>query len=119
MKKMVLTAAAVFGFAVAGVAADKNTVSTKINVNAAKLSNYLGLSASQYSDVEAISEYFEDEMAAANYASDATKAAQVRKAVRKNCKLMKQTLTKEQYSKYLSVINATISNKGLDEMVNE
>ena len=59
MKKMVLTAVAVFGFAVAGVAADKNTVSTKINVNAAKLSNYLGLSASQYSDVEAISEYFD------------------------------------------------------------
>ena len=64
-------------------------------------------------------QYFEDEMAAANYASDAKKAAKVRKAVRKNCKLMKQTLTKEQYSKYLSVINATISNKGLDEMVNE
>ena len=49
----------------------------------------------------------------------AKKAAKVRKAVRKNCKLMKQTLTKEQYSKYLSVINATISNKGLDEMINE
>jgi hypothetical protein len=32
---------------------------------------------------------------------------------------MKEALSKEQYSKYLSVINATISNKGLNEMINE
>ena len=119
MKKMVLTAAAVFGFAVASVAADKNTVSTKVNVNTAKLSEYLGLTAAQYDDVEAINEYFESEMAAADNASDDKKAAKVRKAVLGNCKLMKEALSKEQYSKYLSVINATISNKGLNEMINE
>lgn len=119
MKKMVLTAAAVFGFAVASVAADKNTVSTKVNVNTAKLSEYLGLTAAQYDDVEAINEYFESEMAAADRASEEKKANKVRKAVLGNCKLMKEALSKEQYSKYLSVINATISNKGLNEMINE
>ena len=119
MKKMVLTAAAVFGFAVASVAADNNAVSTKVNVNTAKLSEYLDLSAAQYDNVEAINEHFESEMAAADNASDDKKAAKVRKAVLGNCKLMKEALSKEQYSKYLSVINATISNKGLNEMINE
>ena len=119
MKKMVLTAAAVFGFAVASVAADNNAVSTKVNVNTAKLSEYLGLTAAQYDDVEAINEYFESEMAAADRASEEKKANKVRKAVLGNCKLMKEALSKEQYSKYLSVINATISNKGLNEMINE
>ena len=118
MKKMVLTAAAVFGFAVASVAADKNTVSTKVNVNTAKLSEYLGLTAAQY-DVEAINEYFESEMAAADRASEEKKANKVRKAVLGNCKLMKETLSKEQYNKYLNVINATMTNKGLNGMINE
>ena len=119
MKKMVLTAAAVFGFAVAGVAADKNTVSTKVNVNTAKLSEYLGLTAAQYDDVEAINVYFENEMAAADKVSEEKKANKVRKAVLSNCKLMKETLSKEQYNKYLNVINATMTNKGLNGMINE
>ncbi len=119
MKKMFLTAAAVFGFAVASVAADKNTVSTKVNVNTAKLSEYLGLTAAQYDDVEAINEYFESEMAAADRASEEKKANKVRKAVLGNCKLMKETLSKEQYNKYLNVINATMTNKGLNGMINE
>ena len=119
MKKMFLTAAVVFGFAVASVAADNNAVSTKVNVNTAKLSEYLGLTAAQYDDVEAINEYFESEMAAADRASEEKKANKVRKAVLGNCKLMKETLSKEQYNKYLNVINATMTNKGLNGMINE
>ncbi len=115
MKKIFLTAVAVLGFAAAGMAEDKDANTAKIKVNTARLSTYLNLSASQYDTVDEINAYFESQMEDANrVADDSKKAAKVRKAVMGNCKLMKENLTKEQYAKYLEVINVTLNNKGLN-----
>ena len=45
------------------------------------------------------------------------RANKMRKAVLDNCKKMRENLNDVQYSKYLSVINATMNNKGLQSVV--
>jgi hypothetical protein len=85
-----------------------------MNVNVAKLSQYLKLNGNQVSEVEAISDYFADRIQSASYAKDEKQAQKVREAVYGNFKLMKSTLTTEQYKKYVVLMNTTLRNKGLD-----
>ncbi|MCD8261119.1 MAG: hypothetical protein LUD15_06205, partial [Bacteroides sp.] len=99
---------------VSGFAANKTSnANYNIDINVNKLSAYLELSASQVEEVANISSYFSDKM----YSASRAKKGQQKKlheAVYGNLKLMKNTLTPEQYAKYLKLINVTVKNKGLD-----
>ena len=90
-----------------------------MNVNVAKLSKYLKLDGKQVSEVEAISDYFADRIQSASYAKEEKQAQKVREAVYGNFKLMKRTLTGEQYKKYVTLMNTTLRNKGLDVYMEE
>ena len=58
-------------------------------------------------------------MHSAIYAKEAKQGKKLREAVYGNFKLMKRTLTNEQYKKYVQLLNVTLKNKGLDSYMED
>lgn len=117
MKKSILSLVAIFtlsasAFAVTDEPANAN-VKWGTNINVYKLSQYLKLSSSQSEEVYNISEYFTEQMESATTAKK-DKNEKLHNAVYGNLKLMKKTLTPEQYSKYTQLLNVTLKNKGIE-----
>lgn len=59
------------------------------------------------------------EVQSASYAKEAKQGKKLREAVYGNFKLMKRTLTNEQYKKYVQLLNVTLKNKGLDSYMED
>lgn len=114
MKKVLFTMVAALSISVASYATnEKNAVNWDFQMNANQLKNYLQLSSYQMSEVSDICDFFSEQM---KYVS-ATRKNQKEKlhnTVYGNLKLMKQTLTNDQYKKYVRLLNVTIQNKGLE-----
>ena len=75
-----------------------------------RLSKYLQLTEAQAPEVAEINAYFEGQLGqplSAEALSQSDRAEEVQKALLCNLKLMKRTLTKEQYGKYVALINVT------------
>ncbi len=91
--------------------------SKKVNlvsdINFEKLSNYLQLKPSQMNEVASINEFFSEQLAEASRASESRYDKKVHQAVFSNLKLMKGTLSEDQYRKYLTLINVTNNNNRL------
>ncbi len=91
--------------------------SKKVNlvsdINFDKLSNYLQLKPSQMNEVASINEFFSEQLAEASRASESRYDKKVHQAVYSNLKLMKGTLSEDQYRKYLTLINVTNNNNRL------
>ena len=83
----------------------------KVDVNVAKLSKYLNLDARQMEEVANISDIFADKVQSASYAKEAKQGKKLREAVYGNFKLMKRTLTNEQYKKYVQLLNVTLKTR--------
>ena len=97
MKRLVLLVVVALGMSATSFAGEKvEGKDWKVDVNVAKLSKYLNLDARQMEEVANISE-----------------------AVYGNFKLMKRTLTNEQYKKYVQLLNVTLKNKGLDSYMED
>ena len=73
----------------------------------------------QMEEVANISDYFADKVQSASYAKEAKQGKKLREAVYGNFKLMKRTLTNEQYKKYVQLLNVTLKNKGLDSYMED
>jgi 23S rRNA A2030 N6-methylase RlmJ len=115
MKRILVMMVAAFSLTATCFAEGKNeNQDWSMNVNVMKLSKYLNLENKQMTEVEAISDYFADRIKNASYAKDEKQAQKVREAVYGNFKLMKRTLTAEQFKKYVALMNTTLRNKGLD-----
>ena len=88
--------------------------SKKVNlvsdINFEKLSNYLQLKPSQMNEVASINEFFSEQLAEASRVSESRYDKKVHQAVYSNLKLMKGTLSEDQYRKYLTLINVTNNN---------
>ena len=98
------------------VANTNNVEAYDMSVNMRKLSVALGLTTDQIEAVETVHNTFKAEMLfAAHYNSEAERNAQVKKAVEKDIKWMNYILTKDQYRKYLVLLNATLNNRGLNK----
>ena len=112
MKRLVLLVVVALGMSATSFAGEKvEGKDWKVDVNVAKLSKYLNLDARQMEEVANISDYFADK--------EAKQGKKLREAVYGNFKLMKRTLTNEQYKKYVQLLNVTLKNKGLDSYMED
>ena len=84
-----------------------------MNVNMRKLAVTLGMTIDQMEAVEDIHRTFCAEMMLAAHASNDEREALVDKAVKKDVRYMGYILDREQYRKYLILLNATLRNRGL------
>ena len=79
-----------------------------------RLSKYLRLPEAQVSEVAEINAYLENQLGqplSAEALSQSERAKDVQNALLCNLKLMKRALTKEQYGKYVALINVTRANQ--------
>ncbi len=114
MKRLGLTLVAAICLAASTFAAGNQPTTAKwdSNINVKGLSRYLNLSSNQVEEVANICDFFTEQMNRANSAKK-NKDVKLHNAVYGNLKLMKKTLTEEQYSKYIRLINVTLNNKGI------
>ena len=90
-----------------------NTESYNMAVNMNMLGKALGLSKDQTESVAEIHKTFSAEMMfAAQYGKD-ERNKMVDKAIKKDLAYMKYILNREQYRKYLMLLNVTLINRGL------
>lgn len=88
-------------------------------VNTEKLSSYLQLTPAQLEEVSNINTYFIEKQNESMRASVKRQDKKMCEAVYGNLKLMKRTLTPEQYRKYIVLLNVTNNNnrlKGIQSM---
>jgi hypothetical protein len=113
MKRLGLIFAALIMSLSASFAQDWNKSTEPFQVNFNKLNTYLELTPSQVHDVYAINELFiqnQKESLATN--SSSRKEEMLRRTVYGNLSQMKSVLNKEQYRKYVTLLNVTNNNKG-------
>ena len=111
MKKMATIAIALV--MAIGMSAKGGAAKWDGDINAKSLCNYLKANNTQSDDVAYICQHFlKDWNRAANSKTDQQRKMQ--KALYKNLKLMRQTLTKEQYYKYTTLINLTLKNRNIE-----
>lgn len=115
MKKIGLTFVAALCLAATTYAAGNQPVTAKWegNINVNKLGKYLKLTSAQSEEVTNICDYFTQQMGRATTAKK-NQEEKLHNAVYGNLKLMRQTLTNEQYSKYAALMNVTLNNKGIN-----
>ena len=121
MKKVFLLMVMLFAMSVYSFAEDNNATEIErierydIKVNTKRLGEYLHLSTDQYDAVETVVDEFSNDMRFAAVECGNTNRGKVTKnAIDKNVKYMSYILNKDQYHKYLMVLNATIRNRKID-----
>jgi hypothetical protein len=120
MKKIVLMLVAMFTMTMA-YAENENVTNTlgveayDMSVNIRKLAVTLGMTIDQMEAVEDIHRNFCNEMLLAAHADKGEREELVDKAVKKDIRYMHYVLNKEQYRKYLILLNATLRNRGLKQ----
>lgn len=120
MKKYFLMMVMLFTVSVYSFAEGNETNEAKrveqydIKVNMNKLSSYLNLSKDQEDAVSNIEDNLsKDLMFAAVECSDVSRGKVVVNALNKNMQHMSYVLNKEQYHKYLTVLNMTMINRNI------
>ena len=124
MKKVFVMLVMLFTMSVYSFAEDNNATEIErierydVKVNTKKLANYLQLTSDQYDAVETVTnEFSNDLMFAAVQDGEVSRNAVTKNLIDKNIKHMSYILNKDQYHKYLTVLNDTINNRGIN--VNE
>lgn len=120
MKRFVLlfvvlaTFAGATGFA-ANEGANMNKEVWNWNVRTERIVRYLDIYSGQYDKVALANEYFSEQLQKISRIKDEElRGKKVREAVVENLSLMKDVLSGEQYRKYVTLLNLTLRNKGLD-----
>lgn len=118
MKKVIMMLVMMFTMSIASFAEDNNTTEIAkytLNVNVNKLANYLELTTDQVDAVETVvNELSRDLMFAAVECNNTSRENVTKNAVTKNAKYMSYILNEKQYRKYLTVLNVTLINRGLN-----
>ena len=112
MKRLGLTLVAALCLAATTFAAGNQPTTAKWEGNI-NVSKYLNLNSVQSEEVANICDYFSTQMSRATTAKK-DKEAKLRNAVYGNLKLMRKTLSAEQYAKYAALMNITLQNKGIE-----
>jgi hypothetical protein len=117
MKRLFLIVVAVLSMTTT-FAKDENVTNVEnydMSVNIRKLGNCLGLTLDQMETVGDVHKTFCAEMMNAATASKDDRDALVEAAVNKDLKYMHYILNEKQYKKYLMLLNATLTNRGLNK----
>ena len=115
MKKIVLTLVALMSMTMTFAENEgmNTTEAYNMTVNMKKLSQALGLTMDQVESVAEVHKTFSSEMMfAAQYGKD-ERTKMVEKAVNKDLAYMNYILNKDQYRKYVMLLNMTLINRGL------
>jgi len=115
MKKIVLTMVALMSMTMTFAENEgmNATEAYDMTVNMKKLSQALGLTMDQVESVAEVHKTFSSEMMfAAQYGKD-ERTKMVEKAVNKDLAYMNYILNKDQYRKYVMLLNMTLINRGL------
>jgi len=91
-----------------------NVEAYDMSVNMRKLSVALGLTTDQMEAVENIHNTFNAEMQMAAHAEENDRQERVKKAVERDIKWMHYVLNDKQYRTYLTLLNTTLNNRGLN-----
>ena len=118
MKKIVLLVVAMFSMTMSYAENENNNAVQDVQnydmtVNMRKLAVALGLTLDQMEVVSDIHRNFCSEMMVAAYADGDSRAALVEKAVDKDVRYMRYVLDSKQYDRYMTLLNATLENRGL------
>lgn len=119
MKKLVLMVATMLSMTMSSYAESESAVNTlnvenyDMTVNIRKLAVTLDMTGNQMESVEEIHRMFCNEMIQAAYASKNERKALVDLAVEKNLRYMRYVLDQKQYQKYQTLLDYTLSNRGL------
>ena len=81
------------------------------------LARYLDLNSIQYEHVSDAIDFFSDKMKSAKYSMGKRQIKYLNEAVYGNLKLMRSTLSQDQYKKYLRILNSQLRNKGLNPYI--
>ena len=120
MKRLFLTVVAVLSMT-ATFAENKemnkvvNANSYNMSVNYDKLAAWLRLTTDQTELVQDVHTSFCADMLNASQAEGEQREAMVKTAISKDLKYMRSVLDKEQYRKYLLLLNTTFNNRGLNK----
>lgn len=116
MKKVFFMLVMLFTMSVYSFAEDNNATEIRkiekydIKVNTRKLAHSLSLSSDQEEMVKDITEEFTNDMV---FAALQNNDLITRNAINKNVRYMSYILNKEQYRKYLVLLNTTLNNRGI------
>ena len=88
-----------------------------MEMNLPELARYLKLNPIQYDHVTDAIEFLSDKMRSAKYSMGKRQIKYLNEAVYGNLKLMKSTLSQDQYKKYLRILNSQLRNKGLNPYI--
>ena len=88
-----------------------------MEMHLSKLSRDLELNSIQYVRVADAIDFFSDKMNSAKYSTGKRQIKYLNEAVYGNLKLMKSTLSQDQYKKYLRILNSQLHNKGLNPYI--
>lgn len=121
MKKVILILMMVFGLNICTFAEDNDANNVNdverydFKVNHRRLATTLEMSLDQMEMSETVlNELANDMLFASSMESDESKNKIVSNAVKKNIRYMGYILNKEQYKKYITLLNLTLQNKGFD-----
>ena len=82
-----------------------------------ELARYLKLNPIQYDHVTDAINFLSDKMRSAKYSMGKRQIKYLNEAVYGNLKLMKSTLSQDQYKRYLRILNCQLRNKGLNPYI--
>ena len=118
MKKIVLMVVAMFTMTTSFAENENNSAVKSVEaydmtVNMRKLAVTLDLNSDQMEAVQDIHTAFCNDMMLAAYAQNDERKELVDQAVKKDVRYMRYILDEKQYKKYLTLLNATLQNRGL------
>ena len=119
MKKVFMTLVAVMAVSstmVAAPKAEKNAEPTQytIDFNSHSIARYLRMSTDQVADMNMVHDNFSREMKKAEKATGADREKLTKKAILRDMAYMRNILSETQFQKYRTVLNATMTNRGLN-----
>lgn len=117
MKKFLIAIALMMASTLGALAEDNSANKVEaytLNINTRSLSRTLSLSDDQEEICSDVIKAFENDMLfAASNSSDESRKAVTKNAVDKNLKYMRMFLNDKQYKKYVMLLNATLTNRGI------